>query len=158
MHQHVDAVRKALIAWLTVTVACGGSGVSGPDPVPGGPSPAPAPSPATFVLRASPIEVSNLDLILPLGNLSPPSHTLPTDHIYFYVGYLRPEIRGVPVFAPGDGTVMSILPRDQGDVKIIVRPTSTFFYYLDHVVLDPGIRTGVRLTAGQRLARIAGFH
>ncbi len=144
-------VHALLATCLLPLLACGGNSVSSPDnPIASGPTTV-APTSGPFTLRASPIEPAQIDFILPLGNLNPPGHTFPTDHIYFYVGFLRPEIRGVPVFAPGDGTVRTIFNRDQPDVKIYVRATSTVTYYIDHVVLDPQIREGMQVTAGQRL-------
>ncbi len=103
------------------------------------------------MLKASLVDPASVDFILPLGNLNPPAHTLPTDHIYFYVGFLRPEIRAVPVFAPGDGVVQTVLRSAAPDVKLFVRVNSTFTYYVDHVVPEPGIVQGTMLTAGQRL-------
>jgi hypothetical protein len=103
-----------------------------------------------FPLRASPIDPSLVDFILPLGNLNPPSHTFPTDHIYFYVGYLRPDIRSVPVFAPGDGIVSAIISHPN-DSKIMVRATNMISYYVDHVVLDAAIAQGAPITSGQKL-------
>lgn len=138
---------------LLIATACGSS--SPPSP----PGPTQVEAPLTFAFRASPVEQSAIDFILPLGNLNPPGHTLPTDHIYFYVGFLRPEIRGVPVFAPGDGTVQNILRSGAPDAKLSVRVDSALTYYVDHVVLDPAIVQGTRLTAGQRLgtSSTAGF-
>jgi hypothetical protein len=141
--RNIPLVAVASLLCPVLTIACGGHSPVEPGTVPGALS-------ATFALRASPIDPVLVDFILPLGNLNPPSHTFPTDHIYFYVGYLRPEIREVPVFAAADGTVTAIV-RHQFDAKILVRTTSTFSYYIDHVVLDAAIGQGVSLTAGQRL-------
>src|SRR5947207_4792604 len=125
-------------------MACGGRNPVGPD------SAADSQSGTVFALRASPVDPSFVDFILPLGNLNPPSHTFPTDHIYFYVGFLRPEARGVPVFAPGDGNVTAIISHSN-DPKVMVRVTNTMSYYLDHVVLDSAIAQGARITSGQKL-------
>src|SRR5258706_4366242 len=135
------AIRSSVFG--VMTIACGGHS-------PVAPGAATGTIAAPFVLHASPVDPLLVDFILPLGNLNPPSHTFPTDHIYFYVGYLRPEIRQVPVFAAADGTVTAIV-RHQLDSKILVRTTSTFSYYIDHVVLDAAIGQGGRLTTGQRL-------
>jgi hypothetical protein len=112
-----------------------------------------------FALKAAVVDPANVDFIVPLGNLNPPGHTLPTDHIYFYVGFLRPSIRAVPVFAPGDGTVQDVFGSGTSDVKVFVRVNGTFSYYVDHVVPDAGIARGGRVTAGQRLGTsgTAGF-
>lgn len=134
--------------------SCGGSSSSPSSPTAVGSS-----GGGTLVFRASVVDPANVDFILPLGNLNPPGHTLPTDHIYFYVGFLRPEIRGVPVFAPGDGTVQDLRGGTGVDSKLFVRINSQFMYYVDHVVLDAGIANGTRITAGQRLGAsgLGGF-
>jgi len=139
----------ALFATL-LTAACGGQGSPAGGPAPG-PSPVADTGTGTLVFRASLVDPSVLDFILPLGNLNPPGHTLPTDHIYFYVGFTRPQNRGVAVTVPGDGTLQHILNRGNADVRVLVRVNSTFSYYVDHVILDADIREGMRLTAGQRL-------
>src|SRR5438552_340072 len=69
-------------------------------------------SSGTLAFRTSPIAQSAILWITPLGNLNPPSHTLPTDHIYFY--FANPDAGESPIarrtefMAPGDGTVTTI--------------------------------------------------
>lgn len=135
----------ALTCIALIVAACGSSGNGSPS------APSQVSTGGPFAFTAALVDPSLVDFILPLGNLNPPGHTLPTDHIYFYVGFLRPGIRGVPVYAPGDGTVQDIIRGASPDVKLFVRVNATFMYYVDHVVLDPGITSGTRLTAGQRL-------
>ena len=55
--------------------------------------------------------------------------------------------------APGGGLVLTVLSRTVGlpDYKIEVAMSSTFTYYIDHIVLDSGITVGSTLTAGQRI-------
>jgi hypothetical protein len=54
-----------------------------------------------------PVEMDKIDKIIPLGNLNPPGHTFPTDHIYFMT---NPTIyqEGFNVFAPGDIVITRI--------------------------------------------------
>src|SRR5712672_3030835 len=52
--------------------------------------------PATL-LTVTPMDLSDIREIAPLGNLNPPGHTFPTDHIYFYAA-AGPS---VPIVAPG---------------------------------------------------------
>ena len=68
----------------------------------------------------SPIALSDLISITPLGNPNPPAHTFPTDHIYFYVkragpasmpGALPPAAE-VTVFSPGDITILQVNSKD----------------------------------------------
>jgi hypothetical protein len=143
---YLSIMRVIVVVLGMLAAGCGGHAMSSPTE----PTTTGGAAGGAFVLRAAVVDPASVDFVLPLGNLNPPGHTLPTDHIYFYVGFLRPAIRGVPVFAPGDGTVQTILRRD-ADVKLFVRATATFSYYIDHVVLDGAIREGTAVTAGLRL-------
>jgi hypothetical protein len=103
-----------------------------------------------LVFRAPPLDESDIRFIVPLGNLNPPGHTFPADHIYFYNRIPpAPATAPAPVYAPGDGTVQFILASGV-ESQVGVR-SGRFIYYLDHVVLDPAIRIGTTLTAGQRI-------
>jgi len=57
------------------------------------------------------------------------------------------------VYAPGNGTVTWLNAPTPPDVdsKIDVKMTNTFHYYLDHVMLNPGIKVGSSIKAGQVL-------
>jgi hypothetical protein len=137
-------------ALLLGALGCGRALPTGPD-APGSLAPGSGTvlGDGPLVFTASPVDPAVLDFILPLGNLNPPDHTLPSDHIYFYVGFLRPGVRNVPVVAPGDGTITTILRSSRPDTKIFVRVSASHQYYLDHVIPDAGIQPGTRLTAGQ---------
>ncbi len=57
-----------------------------------------------------PIDPKDFLTIIPLGNLSPPDHIIPTDHIYLTVkdnNKIDPT-KAVPVMAPGDITITRI--------------------------------------------------
>ncbi len=72
--------------------------IGGPGCAPGG------------VFSASPIAPADFISITPLGNLSPPDHTVPTDHIYMVIkenNTIDPAYDR-PVRAPGDITIQSI--------------------------------------------------
>ena len=68
-----------------------------------------------FTLTSSPLDLDKIKGIIPLGALSPPSHTFPTDHIYFVL----PEIPGtditetVNLYSPGDLWVVSVRASEQ---------------------------------------------
>ncbi len=80
----------ALVALVALVAACSKDG-AGPDL--GG---LPACGPATL-LTVTPMALGDIREIAPLGNLNPPGHTFPTDHIYFY-----PTIGpAVPIVSPG---------------------------------------------------------
>jgi len=133
-----------------ISAACGKSASSSTSPsgVTGG-------SPATFAFRASPIAVSAIEFIAPLGNLNPPDHTLPTDHIYLYHRLNNQAAPPRTVVAPADGTVQTIINHNS-DVKLLIKGASSFTYYLDHVVLDASIRQGLSIAAGQTLGVTSG--
>jgi len=100
----------------------------------------------------SPMKFADIMFATPLGNLNPPGHTLPTDHIYFYYVKINGNTNVMAdVFAPGSGTVTWINgPTPPGvDVGIGIKMTNTFLYYLGHVVLDLSIKVGSSIKAGQ---------
>lgn len=84
------------VSFALSTVACSAATVSGycsADPF----------------FTVSPLDVSDIDYIRPLGGINPPSHTFPTDHIYLY---MHQDTSGipfvVPFYAPGDMTVTTV--------------------------------------------------
>lgn len=52
------------------------------------------------IFTTSPVDVRNIDHIVPLGNLNPPGHTLPTKHMYF--NFTTKDKSNVDVVAPAD--------------------------------------------------------
>jgi hypothetical protein len=145
---------RALFASLSIVVsvaACGGS-PSGPSSSSTGGS---GTNSATFAFRASPVDMSAVRWITPLGNLNPPAHSIPTDHIYFYIADPdageSPITRRTEFRAPADGTVVEVFDGPGGDRKLYIRATSTVNYYIDHLIPDSGIGRGSVLTAGQRV-------
>lgn len=140
---------------FTIALAACGSRSSPTSPTPTSTF-APADFPAgTLSLTVSPIDQGTIRWITPLGNLNPPGHTVPTDHIYFY--FADPDARETAdarrtdFFAPGDGTVTTVLGSVGAESKVFVRQTSTFQYYLDHLILSEPLTRGSKVTAGQRL-------
>lgn len=110
--------------------------------------------------------------IQPLGNLNPPGHTFPTDHIYFY---FTDPTQTYPVYAPAAATITAIINRSSAgppayeDHKLDLRFSRTVRGYLDHVgALDPVIQAAVgalpegrtvvsvAVAAGQRLGTAGG--
>ncbi len=140
---------------IVFTTACGGSSSTAPSssntssPGAGFPS-------GALVLKHSIVDPAAIRWITPLGNLNPPDHTLPTDHIYFYFANPNigesPSVRRTAFFAPGDGTVTSVIGGAAGqESKVFVRQTATMSYYVDHVILSAALASGSVLTAGQVL-------
>ena len=71
----------ALIALMAA--ACGGSGSS--PTLPGTSMTSPFPATGTLAFKVSPVDQNVIAWITLLGNLNPPDHATPTDHIYFYI-------------------------------------------------------------------------
>jgi hypothetical protein len=118
--------------------------------------------PGTF--SSSPLDLSDFVFATPLGNLNPPGHTMPSDHVYLY--WVDPDHRSSGdlarlrvVHAPGAGKVNFLInPNGPGsDFKIGVKMTNTFSYYLDHVLLDSGITLGTNIQAGQRVGTTSPY-
>tara|TARA_B100000315_G_scaffold207610_1_gene202426 strand:- start:1572 stop:2876 length:1305 start_codon:yes stop_codon:yes gene_type:complete len=60
-------------------------------------------------LTIPPLNIDDYEVIAPLGNLNPPGHTLPTDHIYYYL--TRDDVLGTVkanIYAPGDIRIFSL--------------------------------------------------
>jgi hypothetical protein len=146
---------------LAMLTSCGGGG---------GGSSGGAGSPVTGdmgtgpgVLSASPLALSSVISVTPLGKMAPPGHVLPTDHIY--ISFVDPMGNGQtadcskrPVYAPGAGTVTFILVTEtRGDTKVMVQMTKTFFYYLDHILQTPNIVIGTKVKAGEQIGTTTGF-
>lgn len=114
------------------------------------------------ILSVSPLDLSTLVAATPLGNLAPPGHVLPTDHVYLSFVDPRGALTGQDcsprnVYAAGSGVVNFLLQTETaGDTKVMVQMTRTFFYYYDHVRLVPGIKVGSKVTAGEKIATTTG--
>ncbi len=100
--------------------------------------------PITFML--SPVDTSKISQATPLGNLNPPGHTFPTDHIYFYLN--DPNL--VEVRAMATGTVRSIYHNTwSNDYRVEFKHTETFYSYFDHIKnLPVGVVQGATVQAG----------
>ena len=60
-------------------------------------------------LTALPVSVENLAATTPLGHISVPEHTIPTDHVYLLIpGYIEQVAPTVALSAPGDLTLYRI--------------------------------------------------
>lgn len=84
--------------------------------------------------------------LAPLGNLNPPSHTFPTDHLYFFVRRDGSGAASVPVVSPGAVTLWRIETSEavsanppRNDFTLRFAPCSTVSGYFNHVQsLDAG--------------------
>jgi len=142
----------AAIAALGILAACG-SKTTPSSPSTGGGTNSGSSSNATgpgvalgsAVFSQSPIDIGVISTIVPIGNLNPPDHTLPTNHAYFF----HPSVANAEVRSPAAGTV-SIIQRGADD-SIYVTVSPGFTFYFGHIRLDTGIAEGGKLTAGQRI-------
>ncbi|MEI6245728.1 MAG: hypothetical protein WCQ64_11875, partial [Acidobacteriota bacterium] len=84
----------ALIA-LLATVHCGGGGSTSPSNA--------VDASATLSFTVAPIDPASIQYIVPLGNMGPWAHTLPTDHAYIYHPLGAGSFAPITVLAPGLG-------------------------------------------------------
>jgi hypothetical protein len=98
--------------------------------------------PITF--STAPVAAGDFLWIVSLGNLNPPGHTLPTDHIYFY--YADPAVENswqktFSIYAPANGVITELLYQPSqvagglGDYKVTIVFSNTFGCYFDHVTM-----------------------
>jgi hypothetical protein len=139
---------QAALATLGVLAGCGGSSGTSNPAAPTQPAQEPALA-QTLVFSQSPIDVAAIEFVVPLGNLNPPDHTLPTDHVYFYHRLRNPAAPVYDVVAPAGGLVREA--RRGNDDVVRVQVTASATYYLGHVKLDPSIQQGLPIAAGQKL-------
>jgi hypothetical protein len=134
-------LRNSALLAVLASAACGGRGPTQPDS-------AAVDTSATLSFTVAPMDPSAIQYIVPLGNLGPWAHTLPTDHAYLYHHAGQTGFEPVRVLAPAAGTVSNTYPGVGGEVKIWIRVNSRYTYYFDHVVPAAGIGVGSRIEAG----------
>ncbi|MFC1942924.1 hypothetical protein ACFLWU_06910 [Chloroflexota bacterium] len=92
------------------------------------------------IFTHTPLLIEDIAEIVTLGNLNPPSHVFPTDHIYFYGlrkdGADHPEIANL--FAPGDLPIKEIRASEHvnagfRDYSIYFQPGKEVTIYFGHV-------------------------
>lgn len=105
-------------------------------------------STGTIEFTDSILNLEHFERIIPLGQINPPGHSFPTDHIYFVLsGSAR------PVYAPTGGKVLYIEESGMyGDGAIRIGVTSTMAYYLGHVFVSEGLQVGDTVVAGTQIA------
>ena len=88
----------------------------------------------------SPLDIDDVSSIVALGNLNPPGHVFPTDHIYFYItrteGSDHPLV--VPLYSPGNLTVTMVNASEHvnagfTDYSISLQPCEHITVVLGHV-------------------------
>lgn len=86
-------IKRGFLPVLSVFFAACGPGILGP-------------CPDTPILTALPFDAADMGSVAPLGQLNPPSHTLPTEHMYF--NYTTPGSKKVSIYAPGDIVITQV--------------------------------------------------
>lgn len=128
--------RGVVLAGVLATLlsACGGGGSGG--------SGLPGCGDEGAQLTALPVNLAEITGIVPLGNLNPPGHTLPSPHHYFYI--VNSDGTGptdsIPLYAPGEGWITRIsssthLSADPvlTDYKVTFQPCAELEVYFGHV-------------------------
>jgi hypothetical protein len=102
--------------------------------------------PEPVVFTRAPVDTMYLKTATPLGNMNPPGHTIPTDHIYFYLD----GADFVPVYSIGGGTIKDVRYNEwSDDYNIYIEYSSSCGYYFDHIAnIPPYISTDYELEAG----------
>ena len=113
---------------------------------PRNPNPEFPPCSSEPIFTVSPLDVNSIAGIIPLGNLNPPSHTFPTDHIYFHL--TRQEGADGPdaatFYSPGDLTVTMIAASEHvkagfTDYTVFLKPCddiTVMFYHVTSLSKD----------------------
>ena len=102
-----------------------------------------------LVFVICPVDTAYIYEASPLGNINPPGHTFPSNHIGFY-------IRGdefIPVYAMAEGTITSLYYNEwSDDYRIEFTYSESVLYYLDHICnLSIYTREGASIEAGDLL-------
>ena len=144
--------RRLLPLVAAFALSCGDHGPTNPsDPYNGVAAPVGGVAQFSFL----PVPLAPGQSVTALGNLNPPGHTLPSDHIYFYDGDLsknQPFGSDVnDVIMPATGAVVFIIRPAIVDYKIIFRATDNFFFYLDHIFLSDSLKVGQVIQAGTKI-------
>lgn len=107
--------------------------------------------------EVSPMAISTYKYIVPLGNLNPSDHTLPTDHVYFTHDDTTETI---PVYAPIGGKILDIYAFNYGtehDNRIIIGVKNVYSYYIIHLLLSSDLKIGDIIQTSQQIG-VASKH
>src|SRR5262249_34971009 len=86
-----------------------------------------------------PVAIAKGMTLTALGNLNPPGHVLPTDHVYFYDWDLASRTPSGTaddrtVYMPATGAVIFVMKPSGTDTKVMFRVTENFYFYIDHLL------------------------
>ena len=106
-------------------------------------------SPGDAVFTNLPTKLVDVSGIVPLGNLNPKGHTIPTSHAYIYPLMAIPgdptTAKTVPVYAPGKADIVAVVYHpSEPDWSLYLRPCAEISLYYQHVkMLSPAIAAAV---------------
>jgi hypothetical protein len=102
--------------------------------------------PDTVIFKICPVDTATIVEASPLGNLNPPGHTFPSDHIGFYLKGSDP----IPVSAMTEGIIQKIYHNEwSDDYRIEIKHTQSIMSYFDHISnLPPNINEGTAINTG----------
>ena len=80
------------------------------------------------ILTTSPAALTNIDYVVPLGNLNPGGHTFPSDHIYFITPRVANVAQSVSVVSPGDVRLTGVATSTNNQGGTTVTDYSLYFY------------------------------
>ncbi|MCK9402333.1 MAG: hypothetical protein M0Q26_02945 [Chitinophagaceae bacterium] len=95
-----------------------------------------------------PFDTADITALVPLGNLNPPAHTFPTDHMYFYCFTLLPSL---PIKSPGNVRILRIgrthynagTSSDHYDYNIAMGSDNSYLYWGHVSNLSPRLLNAV---------------
>ncbi len=70
------------------------------------------------LLSYSPINLNEISTVVPLGNISPPGHILPTTHMYYRYIHTGQGSKLTNIYAPADMTITKITLSDNGSAMV----------------------------------------
>ncbi len=103
-------------------------------------------APDEVVFSICPVDTAAILEASPLGNLNPPGHTFPSDHIGFYLK----GSDSIPVYAMTSGIIQTIYYNEwSDDYRIEFEHTSSILSYFDHISNIPlGVSLGKEINTG----------
>lgn len=104
----------------------------------------------TVPLTASPMNLQDIAYISPMGTMSL-AHVTPIDHLYYFPTNLKSAPDSYPVYAPADGTIVTIGRRVQSSgvaYRIIIEHSCSFWSLFDLTTsVSPAILSQVHFPA-----------
>lgn len=125
-----------LVSCLALLFACDKGASSGSEEETADTSASLADCGAEPIFTALPAAIEDVRGLVPLGNLNPPGHVFPTDHIYFY----SKDSAQIDLYSPGDITITKVTATQylseelqRTDYDVTFQPCKQFKGYFYHI-------------------------